>query len=214
MTLLYIHALTVADAAGNRLLDRLSLDVDAGQVLGLSGGPGAGKSLLRDIVSGAMPAGLEIAGGRILFGNRDLAAEPRLMDDRNVPEPPIPIYEHPSAAPAGRDASDTGAIVIDRDPAALAYICDEIAVLCAGRLVERAPSRELINAPRHPYTRALLEGDGSDFGLGSGTDGCPFRPTCPQSEAACDQATMRLQMISADHATACTRWRALWPAAA
>jgi ABC-type dipeptide/oligopeptide/nickel transport system ATPase component len=75
VTLLYVHALTVVDAGGRRLIDQLSLHLDGGQVLGLTGGAKTGKSLLCDILAGARPGGVEIASGRILLGDRDLVIE-------------------------------------------------------------------------------------------------------------------------------------------
>jgi peptide/nickel transport system ATP-binding protein len=36
------------------------------------------------------------------------------------------------------------------------YVADRVAVMCAGRLVEVAPRREIFTQPRHPYTKALL----------------------------------------------------------
>ncbi len=221
MTLLYIHALTVVDTAGRRLLDRLSLHVDAGQVLGLAGGPQVGKSLLCDLLCGALPVGLEITNGRILLGNSDRTAEPSRNDGiiafggdgKHRSEALIAVYAYPTAVPAGRQPADTGAIVIDRDPAALADLCDEIAILCAGRLVERAPSTDLIRSPRHPYTKALLDGSRSNGGLDLTAEGCPFQPACSHREPVCHQANMLMQMISTEHATACARWRDLWPVA-
>lgn len=207
MTLLYVHALTVADASGHRLLDGLSLHLDPGQVLGLAGGAGAGKTLLATILSGAPPRNLEIIGGRVLFGDRDLLQE----NGDPAAETPVAIYDQGAATRAPRRKKDSGAIVIDRDPTALAEICDEIAVLCAGRLVERAAARDLIAAPRHPYTQALLDRTGPENDLGPVRAGCPFYTACPRSDPACLQADMRLQMISDDHASACARWRAIWP---
>jgi len=214
MTLLYIHALTVTDSRGERLLDRVSLDLDAGQVLGIAGAPGAGKPALCRILAGAHPDDVKIDSGRILLGNRDLVVEPWQDRDKRVRQSPIPIHELPLTEPISREACDVGSIVIDRDPAALAEFCDEIAVLCAGRVVERAPSRALIRAPRHPYTQSLLDRDGPEDSLRHTSDGCPFHADCPHAQTSCAQATMRLQMISAEHTTACVQWRTIWPLAA
>lgn len=207
MTLLFVHALTVANASGDRVLDGLSLHIDAGQVLGLTGGTGAGKSLVSKILSGAIPTGFDIVSGRVIVGDRDLLPE----NGKPIQEAPIIVYDQGSATPTPRPRKDAASIVIDRDPHALADICDEIAVLCAGRLVERAPSRHLIKAPRHPYTQALLDRSGPQDDLGVMSAGCPFRNACSHAESTCEQATMRMQMISPDHATACARWRAIWP---
>ena len=47
-------------------------------------------------------------------------------------------------------------ILITHDLGVIAETCDEVAVMYAGRLVERAPVRELFASPRHAYTRGLL----------------------------------------------------------
>ena len=47
-------------------------------------------------------------------------------------------------------------LFISHNLAVVNYVADRVAVMCAGRLVEIAPRRELFTDPRHPYTRALL----------------------------------------------------------
>lgn len=48
-------------------------------------------------------------------------------------------------------------LIVTHDLALAAYIADRIAVMHRGRIVELAPARELLDAPLHPYTRALLK---------------------------------------------------------
>ncbi len=51
----------------------------------------------------------------------------------------------------------TGVIFITHDLAVISEVCDEVNVMYAGRVVERAPSAELFRDPRHAYTRSLLK---------------------------------------------------------
>jgi oligopeptide/dipeptide ABC transporter ATP-binding protein len=81
-------------------------------------------------------------------------------------------------------------ILITHDLAAARYLADRILVLYQGRVVEDGPSRALIEAPAHPYTRALLAsiscvGGGPTIGSrrhpagDQAAGGCPFVPRCP-----------------------------------
>jgi len=51
---------------------------------------------------------------------------------------------------------NTAIILITHDLGVVAQVCDDVQVMYAGRVIERAPVRDLFHAPRHPYTRALL----------------------------------------------------------
>jgi peptide/nickel transport system ATP-binding protein len=109
-------------------------------------------------------------------------------------------------------------IMISHDLSVLASTCDRIAVMYAGRLVETGPSRQVIAAPLHPYSRALagafptlgdpasrlapggLAGDPPD--LREEIDGCPFAPRCPEVEDRC--RTGRIPLVEqGDRAAAC-----------
>ena len=95
--------------------------------------------------------------------------------------------------------SGTALIWISHDLAAVAAVADRIMVMYAGRIVEAGPVRATLAAPRHPYTRGLLDSlpataepgarlrqiPGNTPALLSLPPGCPFAPRCGYADAAC-----------------------------
>jgi len=83
----------------------------------------------------------------------------------------------------------------------VAKVCDRVAVMYAGRIVETAPIRDLFNNPKHPYTMALMDSlpkieeesemlnsiEGQPPDLRDPPLGCSFAPRCPQAMEICKQ---------------------------
>jgi peptide/nickel transport system ATP-binding protein len=92
-------------------------------------------------------------------------------------------------------------LLITHDLPVVANVCQRVLVLYGGHIVEAGSIDEVFAAPRHPYTRALLDAippldddvpsrklraiPGSVPGLGEFPPGCPFRNRCPRADAAC-----------------------------
>ena len=95
---------------------------------------------------------------------------------------------------------DSAVILITHDLGVVAEVADEIAVMYAGRIVERASKRQLFYDPQHPYTWGLLGSiprldrpkpkklasiEGMPPSLINLPQGCRFRPRCPHSFEKC-----------------------------
>jgi peptide/nickel transport system ATP-binding protein len=119
----------------------------------------------------------------------------------------------------GRDTG-MGLVLISHDLGVIADMCERVAVMYAGRLVETGPTATLLTMPRHPYTQGLiaalpeLEGPRRRLtpipGTVSAPDalpaGCAFAPRCPVAAAACRLDVPSLATWGeADHNAACLR---------
>jgi peptide/nickel transport system ATP-binding protein/oligopeptide transport system ATP-binding protein len=108
-------------------------------------------------------------------------------------------------------------ILIAHDLGVVAEMADEIAVMYAGRVVERAPGPEIFDDPQHPYTLGLLgsipkiEQDRDRLLAIEGSvpspydlpHGCRFHPRCVFAEAECANADPELREITSGHYAAC-----------
>jgi oligopeptide/dipeptide ABC transporter ATP-binding protein len=109
-------------------------------------------------------------------------------------------------------------IFITHNLGIVARMCDKVAVMYAGRIVESAPVRTIFGAPAHPYTRALIESipkladdsngrltaiDGQPPDPAALPGGCAFHPRCPQALEKCATEQPRDSAVGADHRTAC-----------
>lgn len=108
-------------------------------------------------------------------------------------------------------------IFIAHDLSVVKHLCDRIAVMYAGRIVELAKTADLFKDPQHPYTRALLsavpnpdpdqpmnlELSGEVADPGNLPSGCAFHPRCPERFAPCDQECPALVNLPGGGSTAC-----------
>jgi oligopeptide/dipeptide ABC transporter ATP-binding protein len=111
-------------------------------------------------------------------------------------------------------------IFITHNIGIVARMCDKVAVMYAGRLVERAPVRTIFNQPAHPYTEALLNAmpkltdkaerlwsiEGQPPDLANLPPGCPFSPRCPKAEDRCHREVPPEFQVGDQHFTRCWLW--------
>jgi peptide/nickel transport system ATP-binding protein len=291
---LSVHCFTEAGVV--EALDDVSFAVDRGEVLGLVGEAGSGKSLTGYSIMGLVDPPGRIMGGRIELAGQDLAAQSttemrQLRGNRmamvfqdpmlslnpvlrieaqmletilahvettrpaarararealsevgiaspdaalkayphqfsvgmlqrvaiaiaSVNRPDLLIADEPAAAldialrgqivfDTQKLTRETGAalIWITHDLARIAGLADRVCVMYAGRIVEQGATADVLSAPRHPYTRGLLDSmpgrvpPGEKLRQITGAmpsraelpPGCAFRPRCPYATAACGE---------------------------
>lgn len=295
------------------VLRGVSLEVRPGEMLGIVGETGSGKSTTALAAMGLLPDAMRVTGGAILVDGVDVAAAPervlrelrggrvamifqdpkshlnpvftvgdqlvdvirahgaasrgdertqavRLLTLVNLPDPDGALRAYPhqlsggmaqrvmiAIALAGNPevlfadeptsaldvtvqaqilallrqlADDRGlaVILVSHNLAAIAQVCDRVAIMYAGKVVETCPVPELLARPGHPYTRGLLAavprvgaaiGDvqgipgriGNIFAIPQGC--CAFADRCPAAMPACRAAEPATVAIAPDHAVAC-----------
>jgi peptide/nickel transport system ATP-binding protein len=115
--------------------------------------------------------------------------------------------------------TNLGLIFVTHDLGIVAKLCDRVAVMYAGRIVETGRTRDIFNRPRHPYTIGLLnclptlrrgreplaaiEGQPPD--LARVPPGCAFAPRCALAEPACRETRPPLEAVEGEHLVACLR---------
>ena len=115
--------------------------------------------------------------------------------------------------------SDLAIIFITHDFGIVAKMCDRVAVMYAGRIVEMGDVRSIFNRPSHPYTEALLNSvpkmeadvdrltsiEGQPPALHEQLTGCPFAPRCPYVMDRCGEEYPPETQVGDGHSASC--WR-------
>jgi oligopeptide/dipeptide ABC transporter ATP-binding protein len=112
-------------------------------------------------------------------------------------------------------------ILITHNLSVVAELCDRVAVMYLGKIVEEGPVLEIFDRPKHPYTMGLLasrpnvHAGGGDLATIPGQvpdarerpSGCPFHTRCPHAKELCSEQPPAKEEIGAGHAVACHFWR-------
>ena len=113
----------------------------------------------------------------------------------------------------------TAIVLITHDLGVVAEVADEVIVMYAGRVVERASARALFDMPQHPYTIGLLGAiprldleqarlvaiEGQVPSPAQPLAGCSFAPRCPFAQPACVNQIPALRAVGDAHFSACLR---------
>ena len=109
-------------------------------------------------------------------------------------------------------------LFISHDLNVVGYLCDMVAVMYKGHIMEHAPADELFDNPVHPYTHLLLSAipesgkSPAESMIGSGDEsaralnppaGCSFQDRCPIIEDRCKQSEIDFERIGEDHLVRC-----------
>ena len=309
---LSIRELTIAFGRGGerRVVDGVSLEVRRGEIMGIIGESGSGKTLTALSVIGLLPHGGRVLGGEISFGGKDLlrlsqhqlagirgnriamifqdpttsmnpvlrvgdqVAEPlvthrdrswrsarasavELLRKVHIPaaeqragaypyqysggmlqratiamglacQPELIIADEPTTAldvtiqaqvlrllREIRATQNAAILLITHDLGVVAELCDRMAVMYAGRIMETGSVADVFARPSHPYTRALLEATpriDRDYDLESlavlppggeqRSGGCRFKARCPLRFERCDEEP-ELLAVDPGHAARC-----------
>jgi oligopeptide/dipeptide ABC transporter ATP-binding protein len=109
-------------------------------------------------------------------------------------------------------------LFVSHDLSVVQYLCDRVAVMYLGRVVEQAATPTLFAMPRHPYTQSLLAAapsidprqrrrqpplQGDVPSPSRPPPGCAFHTRCPRAQARCSQEVPALRAVGTDHLAAC-----------
>jgi oligopeptide/dipeptide ABC transporter ATP-binding protein len=118
-----------------------------------------------------------------------------------------------------RAERDMAVLIVSHDFGVIAQVCDRVAVMYGGHVVETAPIATIYEDAQHPYTRALMQSvpelesagkrvrrpgiPGSPPELTDDLQGCVFAPRCSFARPECQSVSMALEPVAPGHGTAC-----------
>ncbi|WP_158564042.1 ABC transporter ATP-binding protein [Jiangella anatolica] len=116
-----------------------------------------------------------------------------------------------------REQEDLAMLLVSHDLRVMAHVADDVVVMYAGRVAERGPAREVLEHPRHPYTRALANNvpavstksaiaeplQGAPANPFDRPTGCAFHPRCPMAQDRCRTEVPVLREVERGRFSAC-----------
>ena len=109
-------------------------------------------------------------------------------------------------------------LLVSHDLAVIVGVCDKVAVMYAGEIVEQGRTAQVLREPAHPYTLGLINSlpemstsrrlpsiAGNPPEPGKLGEGCAFAPRCPMVIDACRNSTIPLRPIGNDRLARCIR---------
>lgn len=119
-----------------------------------------------------------------------------------------------------RNTSGTSVLLITHNLGLVAWLCDKVYVMYAGKIVEEGPCENIFVNPSHPYTKLLLRSipdvsfvrekletiEGEVPNLIKVPKGCRFNPRCPHVRDCCKKVEPDLIEVSANHYARCLMW--------
>ena len=116
-----------------------------------------------------------------------------------------------------RERLGMSVLLVTHDLGVVNEMCDRVAVMYAGRIVEMADTHSLLHDPRHPYTRGLINSlpaehdtrprlepiPGAPPNLAQEVVGCPFAPRCPRATDVCTRQLPDMAEVAPGHEVRC-----------
>jgi len=178
--------------------------------VGLQDGAGLLKQY-PDALSGGMRQRVLIAMAMAADPDYIIADEPTTALDVSVQKRIIDLLRRL------QEKRGLGMLLVTHDFGLVAELCDEVAVMYAGHIVERGPVADIFDHPSHPYTRALMhcrpEGGSREKRLpaiagqvpapGKWPAGCRFAARCPLADAACEAPVQEAAWQAGKHSARC-----------
>ncbi|MDO9573388.1 MAG: ABC transporter ATP-binding protein [Candidatus Contubernalis sp.] len=139
-------------------------------------------------------AGIGIAGEPHLL----IADEPTKGLDALIREQVVDILRHMVLK------TDAAMLLITHDLKVASCLCDKIAVMYAGEIIEIGPTKDILSFPQHPYTIGLISSlpsrgmvpiKGSSPSMIEQLDGCKFHLRCSQASKECSKTHPRLEPV-------------------